>query len=61
MAQLDKDPQSSLLHLGLLLWHRFCPWSGNFCMLLAGSKKKKKKIDTCGGVPFVAQQVKNLT
>ena len=34
-----KDP---LLWLGLLVWHRFKPWLGNFCMLRAWLKKERK-------------------
>ena len=37
MAQWVKDPVLSLL------WRRFDPWPGNFCVPTAGQKKKKKK------------------
>ena len=30
MAQQVKDPVLSLQWLGLLPWHRFDPWPGNF-------------------------------
>ena len=40
MAQWIKDPALSLLWLGSLLWHRFNPWPGNFCMLRARLKIK---------------------
>ena len=33
----------SLLWLWSLMWCRFDPWSGNFYMLWAQPKKKKKK------------------
>ena len=36
----------SLLWLRLLLWRRFDPWPGNFHMLQAWSKKKKKRSGT---------------
>ena len=35
MAQQVKDPVLSLLWLRSLLWSRFDPWLGNFCMLWA--------------------------
>ena len=38
-----KDPASSLQRFGLLLWHRFDPWSGNFHMPWVRPEKKKKK------------------
>ena len=38
-----KDPASSLLWLGSLLWHKFHPWSGNFHMLQVQQKKNLKK------------------
>ena len=41
MAQQVKDPALSLLWLGLLLWHGFVPWPGNFCMPPVGLKRKK--------------------
>ena len=34
-----KDPAMSVLWLWLLLWHRFYPWPGNFCM--AGLDQKR--------------------
>ena len=43
MAQWVKDPALSLLWLVLALWLRFDPWLGNFCMLWALLKKKKKR------------------
>ena len=33
LAQQVKDLALSLQQLRLLLWHRFNPWSRNFCML----------------------------
>ena len=33
MVQWLKDLMLSLQWLGLLLWHRFHPWPGNFCLL----------------------------
>ena len=43
-----KDLVLSLLWLGSLLWCRFDPWPGNFCMQRAQpKKKKKKKIKKC--------------
>ena len=42
VAQWVKDPVKSLVWLGLLLWLRFNPWSGNFHLPQAGKKKKKK-------------------
>ena len=44
VAQWAKDPVLSLLWLWLLLWHGFDPWPGNFCMLQAGPKKKKRTL-----------------
>ena len=41
VAQQYKDPMFSLLWVQSLLWHRFNPWSGNFCMPQAWQKKKK--------------------
>ena len=38
-----KDLALSLQWLGLLLWHRFYPWSRNFCMPVVLPKRKKKK------------------
>ena len=38
-----KDSALSLLRLGLLLWLRFSPWLGDFCMLQAQPKKRKSK------------------
>ena len=32
VAQGAKDPVLSLQQLGLLLWHVFSPWPGNFHM-----------------------------
>ena len=43
MAQWVRDLALSLLWLGLLLWHGFDPWPGNFHMLCMWQKKKKKK------------------
>ena len=41
-AQQVKDLALSLLSLWLLLWYRFYPWPGNFCMLRAQPKNKRK-------------------
>ena len=50
VAQWVKDLAWSLLWLGSLLWCRFKPWLGNFHMLWAQPKKKKKKKNSvCGG------------
>ena len=38
VAQLIKDLMLSLL------WHRFCPWPGNFCMLCVQPKKEKESV-----------------
>ena len=43
VAQWVKDPVLSLKWPGSLLWHRFDPCPGNFCMLQVWPKKKKKK------------------
>ena len=43
MVQQVKDPTLSLLWLGSLLWLRFDPWPGNFCMPQVQPKK-------CGSV-----------
>ena len=40
VAQWVKELALSLLCLGSLLWHRFDPWPGNFCMSWARPKKK---------------------
>ena len=40
------DPALSLLWLGLLLWHRFSLWPGNFHTLCAQPKKRRKKCYT---------------
>ena len=40
VLQWVKDLALSLQWLGLLLWHRFDPWPGNFYMLWAWLKKK---------------------
>ena len=49
MAQWVKDPVLSLL------WLRFAPWPGNFCMSQVWPPKKKKWRS------LVLQQVKDLT
>ena len=46
VAQQVKDPAVSLLQVGLLLWHRFDTWSGNYNMAQAGSKKTPKNKKT---------------
>lgn len=43
VAQWLKDPASSLLWLRLLLYHRFDPWTRNFCMPRAKQNKTTKK------------------
>ena len=43
MAQWVKDPMLSLQPLRSLLWHGFNPWSGNFHLAWAQSKKQKMK------------------
>ena len=42
MAQWVKDAVLSLLWLGLLLWHGFSPWPGNFYMLHVADAAKKQ-------------------
>ena len=42
MVQWVKDLVLSLQGPGLLRWHRFDPWPGNFHMPQVQSKKKKK-------------------
>ena len=42
MVQWVKDPALSLQQLGMLLRLRFDPWRGNFCMLQAQPKKRKR-------------------
>ena len=44
MAQQVKDSVLSLLWPGSLLWQGFDPWPGNFFMLQALPKKKKKTL-----------------
>ena len=39
VVQQVKDPVLPLLWLRSLLWHRFDPWPGNFCMPQAQPKK----------------------
>jgi len=39
MVQQVKDLALSLQWLGVLLWHRFDTWSGDFYMLCAQPKK----------------------
>jgi len=41
VAQWVKNPVLSLLWLGSLLWPRFDPWPGNFCMLQPWPKINK--------------------
>ena len=43
MTHQVKDPVLSLQQLGWLLWHKFNPWPGNFCMLWVLQKRKRKK------------------
>ena len=49
-----KDLSLSLLWLGSLLWHRFDPWPGNFCMPWVQpplqKKIKKAGIDSSGEI-----------
>ena len=45
MAQQVKDPALSLPWLRMLLWCGFDSWPGNFCIMQAQTKKKKKKVD----------------
>ena len=40
VTQQVKEPVLSLRWLGLLLWHRFDPWPGNFHMLQMWQEKK---------------------
>ena len=42
LVMMVKDSALSLLWLG------FDPWPGNFCMLQAQPKKKKKEENSCG-------------
>ena len=44
-----KDPVLSLLWFGLLLWHSFDPWPGNFLHAMGQGQKKKKRKDHIGG------------
>ena len=50
MAEQVKDLGLSVLWLWLLLWHRFDPWPGNFCMPQVQPKEgvtaKKTKMIT---------------
>ena len=43
VVQQVKDLALSLQQLGLLLWHGFDPWLGNFQTYWAQTKKKKRK------------------
>ena len=45
VAQWVKDLVLSLQRLGLLVWHRFDPWPGNFHMLIAQPKTKQNKTN----------------
>ena len=56
MVQQIKDLALSLQQLVWLLWCGFNPWPGNFHMLPAQPKKKKKVIKENKGVPIVVQQ-----
>ena len=49
VAQQGKDPVLSLL------WHRFSPWPGNFCMVWVQPKKKKKKSNVFGFAYLILQ------
>ena len=52
MAQWVKAVALSLQQLQLLLCCRSDPWPGNFCMLWARLKKKKKQKNAVGGICF---------
>lgn len=52
MAQQAKDPELSLQRLGSLLWQVFVPWSRNFHMLGAWTRKEKKE-KTVKGISLV--------
>ena len=55
MAQRIKDLASSLLGLGLQLWHGINPWPVNFCMPWAWPKKKKEEFRLqCNGIGSVS-------
>ena len=43
MLQWLKDWLLSPQRLGLVLWHRFCPWPGNFHMVQVRPKNKTNK------------------
>ena len=45
MVHLVKELALSLLWLRLLLWHRFDPWTQNFCMPRAQPKVKSMLSD----------------
>ena len=52
MAQKVEDPVLQWQELGLLLWHGFSPWPGNFHMIKSTAKTKTKtkneKRHNCG-------------
>ena len=55
MAQGVKDPELSLPQLGLLLWHGFDPWPGNFCMLWCSNNNNNNNNKELIGASAVAQ------
>ena len=59
MAQQVKDLALSLQWLGLLLWHRFNTWPGNFHMLWVQPKKVHKNDASGPRGPICALVIKH--
>ena len=60
MVQWVKDPVLLLQQFGLLLWLEFDPWPGNFYMLGAQPKRRKKQqnfVDDNANYHLSLQQV----
>ena len=60
MAQWVKDPALSLQQLGLLLWHGFDPWPGNFRMPQVRPKKKSPKLEIHSGTKVSHKDINSI-